>query len=197
MDFTTSLELVRSLRKGAHRIDWSTKDIKYLRDNAGVLPMREICKHLKRSKNSVDWMARHIGVSLRCYKRKMSWCPVCATWRSTLSDKTGMCRVCSKKKMLEDGEMRVSQELEKLTLEQRAEYNDQEVHRRTRRIPLKPIKLKVDPKNHYKYAKEEERYLREIEAWEIKCLDLRIDANKTRLKRIRQKSGSNPRKNSK
>lgn len=185
------------MRKGARRIDWSTKDLKYLRDNAGIIPMRQICKHLKRSKNSVDWMARHIGVSLRCYKRKMSWCPVCATWRSTLSDKTGMCRVCSKKKMLEDGEMRVSQELEKLTLEQRAEYNDQEVHRRTRRIPPKPIKLKVDPKNHYKYAKEEERYLREIEAWEIKCLDLRIDANKTRLKRIRQKSGSNPRKNSK
>lgn len=185
------------MRKGARRIDWSTKDLKYLRDNAGIIPMRQICKHLKRSKNSVDWMARHIGVSLRCYKRKMSWCPVCATWRSTLSDKTGMCRVCSKKKMLEDGEMRVSQELEKLTLEQRAEYNDQEVHRRTRCIPLKPIKLKVDPKNHYKYAKEEERYLREIEAWEIKCLDLRIDANKTRLKRIRQKSGSNPRKNSK
>lgn len=105
--------------------------------------------------------------------------------------------MCSKKKMLEDGEMRVSQELGKLTLEQRAEYNDQEVHRCTRRIPLKPIKLKVDPKNHYKYAKEEERYLREIEAWEIKCLDLRIDANKTRLKRIRQKSGSNSRKNSK
>lgn len=197
MVFTTSLGLVRSLRKGARRLDWSTKDLKYLRDNAGIIPMRQICKHLKRSKNSVDWMARHIGVSLRCYKRKMSWCPVCATWRSTLSDKTGMCRVCSKKKMLEDGEMRVSQELEKLTLKQRAEYNEQEVHRRTRRIPLKPIKLKVDHKNHYKYAKEEERYLREIEAWEIKCLDLRIDANKTRLKRIRQKSGSNPRKNSK
>lgn len=185
------------MRKGARRLDWSTKDLKYLRDNAGIIPMRQICKHLKRSKNSVDWMARHIGVSLRCYKRKMSWCPVCATWRSTLSDKTGMCRVCSKKKMLEDGEMRVSQELEKLTLKQRAEYNEQEVHRRTRRIPLKPIKLKVDHKNHYKYAKEEERYLREIEAWEIKCLDLRIDANKTRLKRIRQKSGSNPRKKSK
>ena len=196
MDSTTLLELVRSLRKGAHRIDWSTKDIKYLRDNAGVLPMREIYKHLKRSKNSVDWMSRHLGVSLRCFKTKLKWCPVCAKWRSTVSPKTGQCRVCSKRKNLMDGEWRVSDALMQLTPEQRLIYDDEESSRGKRRVPPKPTKIKVSPKNRYKYAKEEERYTIALEAWEIKCLDLDIDANKTRLKRIRKKLGTNPRINS-
>lgn len=183
------------MRKGAHRIDWSTKDIKYLRDNAGVLPMREICKHLKRSASSVKTEACRMGISLRCFKQKLKWCPVCAKWRSTVSPKTGQCRVCSKRKNLMDGEWRVSDALMQLTPAQRLIYDEEESSRGKRRVPPKPIKMKVSPRNRYKCAKEEERYTIALEAWEIKCLDLDIDANKTRLKRIRRKLGTNPRKN--
>lgn len=184
------------MRKGARRNDWSTKDLRYLRDNAGVLSIREICKHLKRSRVSVEQQAKHMHLSLRCFKRHMQWCPVCATWRSSISDRTGQCRVCAKRKMYEDGETRVSQALANLTLGQRIEYDEQEARRGTRRFPKRPTKQVVSPTNRYKYAKAEESYLIELEAWEIKCLDLRIDANKSRLKRIRKKLGTNPRKNS-
>lgn len=181
------------MRKGARRIDWTTKELNYLRDNACILSARQICKHLKRSKSSVECQARRMGLSLRCYKQKLQWCPMCANWRATVSPKTGICRVCSKRQMLEAGEDRVSEALEQLSIDQRAEYNDQEVHRISK-MPPKPTKKKVDTKSRYLSAKEEERYAREIEAWQIKCIDLRIDANKTRLRRIREKSGTNPRK---
>lgn len=185
------------MRKGARRRDWSTKDLEYLRDNAGVVPMRDICRHLKRSKNSVDWMSRHIGVSLRCYRRTLEWCPSCAKWRSTVSPRTGQCRVCSKRKSLVDGEWRISDALAQLTPEQRSRYEEEEVKRGKRRMPVKPKKMFVSPRNRYRRAKEEERYAIALERWEIKCIDLDIDANKTRLKRIREKLGTNPRKKSK
>lgn len=165
-----------------------------MRKYAGVLTRREICRHLKRSTKSVKRKSERLGVSLRCFKTKLNWCPVCAKWRSTVSPKTGKCRVCSKRKSLMDGEWRVSDALAQLTPEQRLIYEEEESKRGKRRVPPRPIKMQVSPENRYKFAKEEERYAIAIEAWEIKCLDLDIDANKSRLKRIREKLGTNPRK---
>lgn len=87
--------------------------------------------------------------------------------------------------------------LAQLTQEQRLIYEEEESKRGKRRMPPRPVKMQVSPKNRYKFVKEEERYAIAVEAWEIKCLDLDIDANKTRLKRICQKLGTNPRKKSK
>lgn len=41
---------------------------------------------------------------------------------------------------------------------------------------------------------EEARYLAEVEEWEYRVLKLRYDAAKTRLRRMREKTGANPRK---
>lgn len=183
------------MRKGAKRIDWSLSELRFLTENAGKLTIREICFELKRSRASVESQAKRLGLTLRCYKPHLEWCPVCATWRRPLNEKTGMCRVCAKRQMLKDSEERLTQALSELTTEQRAEYGRQEAHRATRRLPAKPHKSTLGNSNPYLDAKAEEEYLEALETWEIKCLDFRINASKKRLQRAREKSGTNPRKN--
>lgn len=66
-------------------------------------------------------------------------------------------------------------------------------------MPPKPVMKKVSTKPRYRYRRNREliRYERELELWEIKYLDRRINANKKRLERIRMRLGTNPRKKSK
>lgn len=182
------------LRKGAHLHSWTTKDEQYLRNNAGLIPADKIGKHLGRSTKSVRRKAESMGLSLRCFKSELKWCPSCAKMRASVSPVTGICRVCSKQHNKEEGEWRVSKALEQLTQEERIEYARQEARRGRRHMPPKPVKRVINPKHRYLYTKEEDRYAREVELWEIRCLDLDINANKTRLKRIREKLGTNPRK---
>lgn len=181
-------------RKGAKQQAWTTAEEQYLRDNAGRMSRREICRQLKRSSRSIETKARRLGVSLRCYSRKLEWCTECATWRSTVSPRTGRCRVCEKREMLAKSEDRVSEAFQLLSIEQRAIYAAEEAGRGRRRQPRKPIKQPSTAGSLYARSKSQELYMRDIERWEIRCLDLQINANKTRLKRIRNKLGINPRK---
>lgn len=178
----------------AQRRFWSTKEVKYLREHAGLVSVDHMAKKLKRSTKSVRRKAEKLGISTRYYNSKMQWCPRCAQLRSTVSPITGICRVCAKREQYELGEQRVSRALKQLTPSKRAEYRRQE-SRRGSSVPPKPIKREVNPKYRYSYAVNEARFAREMEAWEIKYYDLRINANKKRLQRIREKLGTNPRKN--
>lgn len=181
-------------RKGAKQNAWTTQEEKYLLDNAGVLTRREICRHLKRSSKSVKHKAERLGISLRCYTGKLTWCNQCATWRTTVSERTGYCRVCAKREMLARSEQRVSEELAHLNFNQRNKCMQEEAHRGTRQPPQKPVKQASTVGSLYARKKAEEVYLKDLERWEVACLDQLINANKTRLKRIRQKLGTNPRK---
>ena len=87
-------------RKGAKQQGWTTSDEQFLFKYAGVLTRREICRELKRSTESVRSKAKRYGISLRCFVSKLTWCNNCATWRSSVSDRTGYCRVCAKREML-------------------------------------------------------------------------------------------------
>lgn len=184
-------------RKGAKQNAWTTTDEQFLIKYAGVLTRREICRELKRSHRSVETKAERLGISLRCYVSKLTWCNNCATWRSNVSERTGYCRVCAKREMLTRSEQRVSDELAHLNFKQRTVYLNEETHRGTRQSPPKPVKQASTVGSLYAMKKAEEQYLKDVEHWEVACLDQQINANKTRLKRIRQKLGTNPRKISK
>lgn len=184
-------------RKGAQQFGWTTADEQFLLKSAGVLTRREICRELKRSRKSVEHKAKRLGISLRCFVSKLTWCNNCATWRTTVSERTGYCRVCAKREMLARSEQRVSDELAHLNFNQRTIYLNEEAHRGTRQPPPKPVKQASTVGSLYTRKKAEEQYQKDLERWEIACLDQLINANKTRLKRIRQKLGTNPRKKSK
>lgn len=183
------------MRKGARRNDWSTKDLRYLRDNAGLVPVSKIAKHLNRTPKAIKRKAESMGISTRYYNSSLVWCSSCAHLRTAVNPYTGKCRVCSKREQLQKSEWRVSDALSSLPCNLRHEYNLQET-KRLSGTPPKPVRKKVssDPRYRFRYMRELYRYAREIELWEIKCLDRRINANKKRLERIRNKLGTNPRK---
>ncbi len=183
----------------APRRAWTTREVAFLLDSAGKLPLRSICKKLGRTRRSVESMASKLNrsganITLRCWSTKLIWCDECATWRTGLDDKTGRCRVCTARVQLQGRENACARELKMMTPQQRHVYERTEAQRRTRKPPARPQKSQSCPMSRYERSKAEERYLIELEEWEYRCLKLRYDAAKTRLRRMREKTGRNPRK---
>lgn len=183
-------------RPGDAQRPWTTAEIAYLRDTAGRIPRRDICRRLRRSRSSVETMACRLGVSLRCYMPKLVWCDECAKWRSHV-DADGRCRVCRMREQLRGREDACAEALAAMDPAQRAVYEEGESRRQTRRVPPRPAKRASCPVSRYQRAKAEADHALAVEEWEHRCLKLRYDAAKTRLRRMREKTGANPRKKSK
>lgn len=185
------------MRKGAQRRDWTTDDLAYLRDAAGRIPAVRIAQTLDRSYWSVTHAAERLGISLRCSLAQLVWCNECASWRSGISKKTGQCRVCRIRDQLAGREAACAETLASMTAEQRITYAKQESGRGTRASSLKqrPKKRESCPVSMYERSKAEAAYLLDVEEWEYRRLKLPYDAAKTRLRRMRELTGTNPRKN--
>lgn len=83
-----------------------------------------------------------------------------------------------------------------MTPRQRAAYDDQEAKRGTRPSSLgpRPKRRESCPVSRYERDKAETAYLLALEEWEHRRLLLPYNAAKTRLKRMREVLGTNPRK---
>lgn len=180
-------------RRGSAQRPWTTEEIATLQDMAGRLPRREICRELKRSRKSVEHAAARLGLSLRCYVPRLVWCDECATYRSRL-DADGRCRVCAMRERLAGREAACAEALAAMTPEQRAVYAESESKRATRRFPPRPNKRACCVVSRYQRDKAEADHLLAIEEWEYRRLKLPYDAAKTRLRRMREVTGTNPRK---
>lgn len=180
-------------RNGAKQRPWTTAEIAFLKDSAGLVPRREICRRLHRGKRAVENKAQQLGLSLRCHVPKLAWCDDCATWRGYL-DADGRCRVCRMKDQLQGREAACADAMAAMDPTTRRIYEDAETKRQSRRLPLKPRKHESCPMSRYERSKAETRYLLDIEDWQYQCLKLQYDAAKTRLRRMREKTGTNPRK---
>lgn len=182
-------------RRGSAQRTWTTAEIDRLRDMAGRIPVREICRQLKRSRKSVEHAAARLGLSLRCCRTRLVWCDECATWRSAL-DRDGRCRVCRMREQLAGREAACAEALAAMTPEQRAVYAESEAKRSTRRFPSRPRPAKREscPMSRYERDKAQAEYLLDLEKWEYRRLKLPYDAAKTRLRRMREVTGTNPRK---
>lgn len=183
------------MRKGRRRIDWTTEELRYLRENAGKVPLRDICRHLKRSYKSVTRMAERMRLSLRCRTSRLVWCTKCATYRTSLREKTGHCSVCFKRDQLARAKVRTAEAYAALSTKDKAIYASTMTRRETV-LPPRPRSPEASmvPRDRNERLKAEEDYARALERWEIKCLDKLINAEKTLTKRMRLKTSSNPRK---
>lgn len=182
-------------RKGSAQRPWTTDELDRLRDMAGRLPRRDICRELRRSGEAVKTAAKRLGLSLRCYRAKLVWCDECAGWRSAI-DKDGRCRVCRMRGQLAGREAACVEEYAAMTPAQRAVYDEQEAKRGTRPSSLgpRPKMRESCPVSRYQRDKARADYLLALEAWEHRRLKLPYDAAKTRLRRMREVTGTNPRK---
>lgn len=161
---------------------------------AGKLPIESLCEALERTVASVEDAAALHGLSLACDTVQLVWCDRCATWRTSLNTRTGWCRVCSIREQLAGREDACREALTLITAKERALYEKTEAERQTRKLPPHPVKRFVSPTAQGQRSREEAAYLASVEDWEYRVLKLRYDAAKTRLRRMREKSGSNPRK---
>lgn len=183
------------MRKGRPRNDWTTEELRYLRANAGVIPVREICRHLKRTYDSVERKARRMRLSLRCYRPHLQWCTKCASWRQNVSPKTGQCLVCTRREQLEQAKMRTAEAYDALSRADKLIY-DENLAKRVSKIPPKPKPPKPAKRSRYEEAKVEEAYQAALDRWEIKRLERLINNEKQTTKNMRKKTRSNPRKKS-
>lgn len=179
-------------RKGENRQPWTTSDVRYLRENAGRVPLEDIARHLKRSQQAVRIRASLLGTSVRCYRRKLVWCDQCATWRTAL-DADGRCPICRLRDQLQAVEARISDELRAAPEDVRELYARTESLRTSavKRVPMGEWR----EGSEYDRQRVQEEYMRNVEEAERATLQRMVDACKTRLKRIREKRGTNPRKN--
>jgi len=195
LNCSTSIALeVAITRKGDIQAPWTTREVMFLRENAGKMPVDAICRCLKRSNTSVETLASRLGLSLRCYRSKLVWCDECASWRTSVSYTMGRCKVCALRDRLNRCEEACAKTLKLLSPQQRARYQSFDDKRQPRALPHKPYKHYSYRYNRYELERAEDLYLRELEDWELRCLTLRYNAAKMRLSRMREKSGQSPRK---
>lgn len=183
-------------RRGSAQFAWTTERIDDLRDMAGRIPAVRIAETLGCSYWSVVKAANRLGLSLMCPVSRLVWCDGCASWRSSVSKREGLCRVCRMREQLAGREAACVEEYAAMTSAQRAVYDAQEAKRGTRPSSLGPRpKLgESSPVSMRERSKARAAYLLALEEWEYRRLLLPYNAAKTRLKRMREILGTNPRK---
>lgn len=173
---------------------WTEAEETYLANAAGILSPENLGRALGRTEASVEEAAGRLGLDVRCDGASFVWCDHCATWRTRLNSRTGWCRICTMREQLRGRERACAEALAAMAPSGRAVYEKTEAERQSKRLPPHPVKRFVSATPDGKPRIEEARYLAEVEEWEYRVLKLRYDAAKTRLRRMREKTGANPRK---
>ena len=180
--------------KGDVERPWTTAEVAYLEANAGKVPRRDICRELRRSSASVKTKASRLGLSLRVVRWGLVWCDECASWRSSVGERTGWCRVCEMRRRLAGREAACAEEMARMTPGQRAVYERSEAlrGRRSAAAAMPPM-----PDTRRMRAADETRAMREwhleVERIQLRDAWLAYDAAKTRLVRMRRAVGTSPR----
>lgn len=183
------------MQEARNRNPFSPDDLEAILQWAGVRSVDSIAYALGRSAEEVDNAAFLLGLDTRLECPDLVWCDECATWRTSVSERTGRCRVCEMRERLAGREAACAEALAAMTPEQRALYSSTESRRGTRKRPEK-VPLPIIPDNATEREAEliRARYAAAVEEREWRSLKLSYDAAKTRLRRMREKTGTNPRK---
>lgn len=182
------------MRKGARRNDWTAAEERFLIENAGRIPKREICELLKRSSASVRCKASElrrngINVCLRYYRPTMEPCPSCGNLSATINHK-GMCEPCRRRDQLAGIEARIADLMPLLTPKQRDEYERTEAKLESRVDPL-PEPPDTDGLTQWQKAYREEEYARAVEEIVAGNLRRKIKARQKRKERMEEHAKEN------
>lgn len=176
---------------------WTTAEERFLAERAGIDPVRQICKELKRTRSSVMAKASRMGVSLRTYEPLTVICPKCGMprdKRGSWTGRTGFCEVCKLNDAYRTAKWAQAEAYSELPPEARAVYDRTEAKVGRSRLPPKPPQPPLSNLPAARKRRIEELHAIDVEQWEVRCLTLLIDATKQRTKRMREKVGANPRK---
>lgn len=179
------------MRKGARRRDWTVAEERFLIENAGKLPKRDVCQMLKRPAESVKQKAKAlrrqgVDVCLRHYSPTMDPCPHCGNLSGTI-DRSGMCEPCRRRDQLATIQLRIADLLPLLPPEERATYERTEALLESKSDPL-PEPPDTDGMSAYRRARAEEAHARAVEACVSRNLLREVKAAQKRKERIEKKA---------
>lgn len=180
------------MRAGASRRPWTARDVRFLLDNAGTMPQRDICRSLKRSSKAVEHMASRLRsqgykIDLRYYEPQTITCPSCGR-RSATAKETGICRPCTLRRRLAATEGAIADLMGRLPADVRAIYEDTEAELGPRAYDPMPR-----PPTHrgrptpYQRRRDEEAYDRAMEEWEARRAHRELKAAQKRKERIQRR----------
>ena len=178
-------------RKGAKQSPWTTEADRYLLENAGRVPKREICRHLRRSGKSVErraaWhRANGRAIELRCFVSRTEFCPACGCRRSTLG-KFGICEVCRRREQLACIEARIAELWPLLPQRDRDKYEETEAERSSRVDPRPKAPAIPAGASYYREQRIREDWEIAVERTDIANLKREIKAAQKRKERIEKK----------
>lgn len=153
---------------------------------AGAATAAQIAEELGRSEHAVKHMARRLGVSLKRPHATLEWCAECGAWRTSVSPMDGRCAVCRQRDATREVEQLVADALRGLSPKDRARF-DEAARWGKSKLPPKPLKGASNPMSRRDRAHAEERFLRDVEAWEERCLRMKEEAAQSRLRRVMRK----------
>lgn len=183
-------------KAGADR-PWTTDEERYLVEHAGIDTVRSICRELRRSRRSVEAKASRLRVSLRHFERLTVICPKCGEARAKSGNwqqRTGVCDVCRKRAAYEDALRRQAEAYEALDHVQRAVYDATDARTGRSKVLPRPSDPDTSGMDRAHAQRARELHAIEVERWELARLKLLTDAAKQRTKRMREKTGTNPRR---
>lgn len=178
------------MRRGGKRIDWTVDDLRYLLANAGKLPKRDICEHLRRSAKSVErkaaWLRKQgHKINLRYYETTLEPCPACGHQSATI-DRHGLCEPCRRREQLATIHARIADLLAQLPAEERDIYERTEAETESSLVP-RPLAPNTKGFSDYRKARAEERHAIAVERWKTANLLREIKAAQKRKERIEKK----------
>ena len=183
------------MRRGARLIPWTTSEEAYLLANAGKVPVREICRHLKRSRQAVYAKARHLRddgrpIVLKHFVPRTEICPGCGCSRSTLGE-LGICLPCRKRDQLATIESRIAELMPLLPKAYRDRYEETEAERGSRSDPMPKHPTIPRDAPYYERMKAQEEWEIAVERAVLRNLEREIKAAQKRKERIEKKVRGN------
>ena len=177
-------------RKGAKQREWTTAELRYLRENAGKMPRRELSRALKRGAKSLERRVARMreegeDVTLRCFVSRLETCPHCGALRSRIGA-DGICEPCRRRRQLAKVHGRIAELLAQLPPEERAVYDDTEAETESAFDPMPPPP-RLDGLTAYQRARAGEAREIALEDWLSRNLRRQVKAAQKRKERIQKK----------
>lgn len=178
------------MRKGARRRDWTTDELRFLRENAGKMPRRELSRALKRGAAAVRQQAYRMrrdgeDIDLRCFESRLSTCPSCGALRSRMGSE-GICEPCRRRRQLAKVHRRISDLLAQLPPEERAVYGETEAETESAWDPMPPPPPLAGLTSYERARAGEAREIA-VEDWLARNLRRQVKAAQKRKERIAKK----------
>ena len=181
------------MRAGQRTRPWTSQEVRFLLDNAGRMPLRELCRSLRRSASSVTSMAARMRAQgrrcdLRHWEPTLVVCPSCGQPSATARE-TGVCRPCQLRRRLAAIEGSCADLLARMPAGDRATYGrtEAEVGEPRAHDPM-PRRPRADPRaTPYERDRDAEAHARAVEEWEARRLQRAVGAARKRRERMRRR----------